>query len=62
MEKRTKRFWHGHEVFDCPYCVFDTIEQEMLQGHILSIHRKSVVKEASPIIKVDRFGNEVKEN
>ena len=59
----TQRFWHGEPVFDCPIerCKYDSLDPDNLAAHVDAVHKSVKPETKSAIVRVDRFGNEVKE-
>jgi hypothetical protein len=54
--------WHGHPVYECPECPYDTIDGEHeLNTHIARKHRAPEAIQEQLIIRTDRYGNELKE-
>ena len=55
-----KKFWNGHEVFECEFCKFDSLESNVRDQHVVLAHTQPASQEPSLIVSTDRFGNEVK--
>lgn len=52
--------WKGQQQYRCPHCPFDSLHEDVILDHIEQAHMRPASAPPSPIIRTDRYGNEVK--
>ncbi len=55
----TKDLWKGHTKYNCNYCPFDTLDENVIKDHIRKEHTEPPKKEPPQVPMNDRFGNPI---